>query len=132
MQLQRCFRCALQRIFQRRLVTKEDVVVNLDQETANRINAMTPVQYKTYEDRLRRMAKRQGLVLMKSRTRDQRARDYCGYMLVDDRNTAVAGGNPNAYSMSIDEVEQYLTDPYRPGWRKGKDGELRWHLGDKR
>jgi hypothetical protein len=47
-------------------------------------------------------------------------------------NTVVAGCSPNAYSMSIDEIERYLTDPNKPGWRKGKDGELRWHLGDKR
>lgn len=103
-------------------------MVSLDQEAAHRINSMSSVEYKTYEDRLRRMAKRQGLTLCKSRTRDIRARDFGGYMLADLNNIVVAGGNPYAYSMAINEVERYLLDPNKPGWRKGKDGKLRWHI----
>lgn len=65
---------------------------------------------KVNENRLRRMAERQGLKLMKSRRRDPRAIDYGGYMLVNAYNMIVAGASPNAYSMSIDDVEAWLTD----------------------
>lgn len=66
---------------------------------------------KVRENRLRRMAERQGLKLVKSRRRDPRAIDYGGWMIVDaDTNTAVAGtagtGRPN---YSLDDVEAYLT-----------------------
>jgi hypothetical protein len=80
-----------------------------EQKVADRINSLTPQQLKVYEDRLRRMARRQGLMLLKSRIRDQRARGYAGYMLADENNHLVAGGDSYAYSMSIDEVERYLT-----------------------
>jgi hypothetical protein len=68
---------------------------------------------KVRENRLRRMAERQGLALQKSRRRDPRAMDYGMYMLVDPRsNHVVAGtehtGRPN---MSLDEVEEWLTNP---------------------
>lgn len=81
-----------------------------EQEVADRINSLTPQQLKVYEDRLRRMARRQGLTLLKSRRRDPRATDYGGYMLSNDSNYIVAGAHPNAYSMSIDEIERYLTE----------------------
>jgi hypothetical protein len=63
------------------------------------------------ENRLRRMAERQGLRVVKSRRRDTRAIDYGMYMIVDQAtNTVVAGtggtGRPN---MTLDEVEAYLT-----------------------
>lgn len=66
---------------------------------------------KTRETRLRRMADRQGVRLVKSRRRDPRAIDYGGYMLVDlQTNTIVAGtetlGRPH---WSLDDVERYLT-----------------------
>jgi hypothetical protein len=62
------------------------------------------------ENRLRRMAKRQGLTVLKSRRRDPRAIDYGGYMLVDARtNLVVAGGSPHPYSLDLDEVEAHLT-----------------------
>jgi len=38
----------------------------------------------THENRLRRAAKRQGLLLVKSPRRDQRAEDYGQYVVVDD------------------------------------------------
>jgi hypothetical protein len=41
-----------------------------DQKAADRIDAMRPQQYKAYEDRPRRMAKRQLLRIFKSTTRD--------------------------------------------------------------
>jgi hypothetical protein len=68
---------------------------------------------KIRENRLRRMAERQGLALRKSRRRDTRAIDYGMYMLVDPRSDyVVAGtehmGRPN---MSLDDVEDWLTNP---------------------
>jgi hypothetical protein len=84
--------------------------VPVTDKAADRINAMTPRRYKTYEDRLRRMARRQGLNLLKSRRRDPRAYDYNGYMLADENDRAVAGHAPHTYSMSIDEIEKYLAE----------------------
>jgi hypothetical protein len=71
------------------------------------------VTEKVRENRLRRMAERQGLALKKSRRRDPRAIDYGMYMLVDlHSNNVVAGtegtGRPN---LSLDEVEDWLTNP---------------------
>jgi hypothetical protein len=58
----------------------------------------------TRENRLRRMAKRQGLYITKSRTSD-------GYMLVDANiNCIVAGGSPIPYNLSLDDVESYLRE----------------------
>jgi hypothetical protein len=62
---------------------------------------------KVRENLLRRMAKRQGLVVHKSRTRDPRAIGYGGYMISTD-NAIVAGATPSAFSMNMDEVEAYL------------------------
>jgi hypothetical protein len=62
------------------------------------------------ENRLRRMAQRQGLKMVKSRRRDERALDYGGYMLLDvDTGGANVGGVPRPYSASLDEIEGYLT-----------------------
>ena len=69
-------------------------------------------QEKVRENRLRRMAERQGLRLVKSRRRDPRAIDYGLYTLVSDRtNTVVAGterttGRPE---FTLDDVEAWLT-----------------------
>lgn len=62
------------------------------------------------ENRLRNMAKRQGLLLQKSRRRDPRAVDFGGYMLVDIVTNGVVLGSGNfQYQADIDEVERYLT-----------------------
>ncbi len=67
---------------------------------------------KVRENRLRRMAARQGLRLSKSRTRDTRAVDYGTYMLSDPRlsNAVLVGGLSWArgYGASLDEIESYL------------------------
>jgi hypothetical protein len=70
----------------------------------------TTTAERTREQRLRRMADRQGLKLEKSRTRDPRAIDYGGWMIVDlATNAVVAGtgalGRPH---WSLDDVEAYL------------------------
>ena len=53
-------------------------------------------QEKVRENRLRRMASRQGLQLVKSRRRDTRALDYGTYWLVDAAGVEVASGDADA------------------------------------
>jgi hypothetical protein len=65
---------------------------------------------KVRENRLRRMAERQGLALHKSRRRDPRALGYGGYMLVDvATNSVVAGELDSPRALTLDEVDEYLT-----------------------
>ncbi len=74
------------------------------------VNEMTDQEYKVYENRVRRMAERQGLQLQKSRRRDPRAYDYGTYQLVDvQANGIVAHAGASGYGLSLDEVEDYLT-----------------------
>jgi len=74
------------------------------------INAMSDTDYKVYENRLRRMAQRQGLRLAKSRRRDPRAWDYNTYMLVDVATTGiVASGSQSGYGLGLDDIEKELT-----------------------
>ena len=62
---------------------------------------------KVRENRVRRMAERQGLVLRKSRRRDRRAWDFGNYWLMDaDRNALVF---PDVHGGSLEDVERYLT-----------------------
>lgn len=76
---------------------------------------------KVRENRLRRMAERQGLQVLKSRRRDPRASDYGTYMLVDPRsNAVVASGAQSGYGLTVDDLEAALTDPkYRGGITSG-------------
>jgi hypothetical protein len=62
---------------------------------------------KVYENRLRRMASRQGLQLVKSRRRDYLATDYGMWWIVDpNTNTIVT----SEYGMSLEGVAAYLKD----------------------
>jgi hypothetical protein len=71
---------------------------------------------KVRENRLRRMAERQGLSLSKSRRRDPHAIDFGGYMLVDtSTNTVVHGSAPVPYSLDLNEIEKWLSDPKSRG-----------------
>ena len=69
---------------------------------------MPEIPDKARENRVRRMAERQGLVLRKSRRRDRRASDIGNYWLMDaDRNALVF---PDVHGGSLKEdVERYLT-----------------------
>lgn len=61
---------------------------------------------KVRENRMRRMAQRQGLRLIKSKRRDPRAVDFGQFWLVDIyTNGAVTGGQ---FGISLDEVEEFL------------------------
>jgi hypothetical protein len=66
---------------------------------------------KVRENRLRRMADRQGLLLRRARRRDPRALDYGRYVLVDAQtNFVVAGtGALGRYEFTLDDVETFLT-----------------------
>lgn len=67
---------------------------------------------KVRENRLRRMAERQRVIIHKSRTRDHRAADFGGFMLIDgDSNSAILGADPFPYSASLDDIEAWLTRP---------------------
>lgn len=81
---------------------------------------MTPMpnDEKVRENRLRRMAERQGLMLVKSRRRDPRALDYGLYWLASDTKGNRVGrhGGQEAVSafakgwgMTLDQVEGQLT-----------------------
>ncbi len=66
---------------------------------------------KVHENRVRRMAERQGLKVEKSRRRDPRAYDFGTYQLVDpNNNTIVAGNHQTGYGMTIEEVEAALLE----------------------
>lgn len=67
---------------------------------------------KVRENRLRRMADRQRVVIHKSRTRDPRAVDYGGFMIIDgDSNSVLIGGDPYPYSATLDDIEAWLNRP---------------------
>lgn len=64
---------------------------------------------KARENRARRAAERQGLVLSKARRRDTRALDYGRYVLIDARTNSVVWGASNGwYNLELDGVEDYL------------------------
>jgi hypothetical protein len=92
--------------------SSQDTALPVDtmDEGRARIDAMTPMRFRTYTDRLRRMAYRQGLVLAKCRTRDPRALTYRGYTLTDLRTRKIVlGRRSDGYLPEIFEVEWYLT-----------------------
>ncbi len=59
------------------------------------------------ENRLRRMADRQGLFLRKSRRRDPRALDYDSWWIIDLRTSLLIAGDE--WGWSLDDVEEWLT-----------------------
>ena len=63
---------------------------------------------KIRENRLRRAAARQGLILRKSGRRDPRALDYGRFWLIDTPTRSVRIGGDRG--MTLDEIERILTD----------------------
>jgi hypothetical protein len=77
-----------------------------------------PQEDKVKENRLRRIAERRGMRLEKSRRRDPKAPDFEGFMLIDARkNYVIVGGEPFAYSASLEDVEKWLDDQAAPSER---------------
>ena len=77
---------------------------------------MRDVKSKTRENRLRRMANRQGMKLHRSPRRDTHALDYDLYALttLDGGRGNVHEDGPNSiFTLALDEVEEYLTDGSR-------------------
>lgn len=79
---------------------------------------------KVREDRLRRMATRQGLRLSKNPRRDIRAVDYGSYMLTDARSNGVVAdfgwdhpGRPDGDTW-LDDIETYLLSTEPRGVRR--------------
>lgn len=70
---------------------------------------------KIRENRLRMVARRRGLVLVKSRRRDLKAVDFGTYMLLDPSNNdvIVASSLPNGYGLSLDDVEREIENRSR-------------------
>ncbi|WP_142391427.1 hypothetical protein [Mycobacterium sp. ENV421] len=84
--------------------------------SAAEIAAMTDVERKVLENKLRRSATRQGLRLEKSRVRDPRAVDYSTYQLVDvAANTIVSSGNQDGYGLGLHEIARALAE-YSLSW----------------
>lgn len=69
------------------------------------VNEMTAVEFKIFENRLRRAAKRQHLELVKTRRRDRRAWDFGTYLILDPFTETIV-----AHSLSIDEAAEHLRD----------------------
>jgi hypothetical protein len=67
---------------------------------------------KVQENRLRRMADRQGYRLLKSRARDPRDLTFGGYQLINLQTGGCDFGWGNAnrgYAASLDDIETWLT-----------------------
>jgi len=65
--------------------------------------------YSIREARLRGDCERRGWRLMRSRRSEEGGSDSGGFMIVDAlTGTVLAGGRPRAFSMTIDEVGDYL------------------------
>ena len=66
---------------------------------------------KVRENRLRRAAARQGLGLVKSRRRDERAIDFGSYMLFDLHRKVTVLGGASPWTETLDDIEAYLMRP---------------------
>jgi hypothetical protein len=64
---------------------------------------------KVRENRLRRMAARQGLELQKSRLRDHRAIGFGTYQLLNPTTSTVIVANDQDYGLTLDDIERELT-----------------------
>ena len=85
--------------------------------------AMDRAKYaeKLRENRLRRMAHRQGLAVKKSRSRDPYALGFGCYFIVNTiGNYIVAGCDGGRPTYTLDDVERWLCPQNRPKAGKGK------------
>ena len=62
------------------------------------------------ESGVRRLARREGYLVRKSRSRDPDAIGYGAFMLIDrDTGGAILGGYPFQYTADLEEIREYLT-----------------------
>lgn len=83
---------------------------------------------KVQENRVRRMADRQGYRLMRSRARDPRDLTYGGYQLINLESGGCDFGWGNAgrgYAASLEDIEAYLTDDGRTATKRGPEAVAR-------
>jgi hypothetical protein len=83
---------------------------------------------KVRENRLRRMAERQGLILQRSRRRDPRATEYGMYRLLDAETGAPASVG-DTFRLSLDEIEETLTTDRDARRRAGGEPKRLWSAG---
>lgn len=75
----------------------------------NQPTMFDPIKLK--KNRLRRALRREGLSLVKSRTRNDEAYDYGCYMIVDPyMNAVVAGAETGRPGFSLDDVHEWLQE----------------------
>ncbi len=72
------------------------------------VNEMSEAELEVYENRVRRMADRQGLQLQKSRRRDPKALGYGTYRLVDPYNSDAVILGEAWYGFDLDQIDEYL------------------------
>lgn len=61
------------------------------------------------EEAVRRLARREGYVVRKSRSRDPNALGFGGFMLIDpSTNFAMVGQTPFVYSADLEEIRDWL------------------------
>lgn len=63
-----------------------------------------------FERRMRRKAHTMGLTICKSRARNPRDVTYGGWMIADPEGVLIAGGESPGYTLSLDEVGEWLDD----------------------
>ena len=73
---------------------------------AAEVNAMPDLEFRVFENRMRRAAQGQGQRLIKSRRRDPRALDYGGHWLVDVRTSDIVAGGE--FGVSLHDIARYL------------------------
>jgi hypothetical protein len=69
---------------------------------------MTSAEEKVRENRLRRMAARQGMMLRKSPRRDPRAWDYNTWMVCDADTGLVVWATPHGYGIDLKSIADWL------------------------
>jgi hypothetical protein len=91
---------------------REQIEKQIEKQDEKQVEqAFSAAAEKVRENRLRRMAKRQGLDLVKSRRRDPYATDYGTYGLVDPQTNSWASyAGSSGYGMSLDDIERALTE----------------------
>lgn len=73
------------------------------------LTSMVGSTAKVYENRLRRMAKRQGLELRKSKRKDPRALDFGRWAIFTEGGAPVVGLERDRFTLDLADVERHLT-----------------------
>lgn len=66
----------------------------------------------TKENRIRRMAKRQGYFIQKSGIRDSKGKEFNKARLCDIETGTIIFGEQGKFNKTIDEIEEYLNNNY--------------------